>query len=437
MTLNFGENTFAVNTPGHQRVQGGKVQVRQDYEINDEKKGKKAQSPRQTDFVATQTPLHQTTKLETSAVCEPIAQPPLRWTNLQREGSPTLSQRRNGAQGKQTEEGGEATFMEMSLLQESHERQRPGMPTMLGILDSSVRCQLPAPATWHHPGSQNRHRLERRTLVLAPSETEATIKEPVAQGQAKENQGINGYGKYFTIRDHYGITVLCPGIKKPPWEVKEQRPKNSETAVSMINAEWLEEIRQSYPDPAQMPERVKKLVMKHEASSSKTIAERMTATSGTLETMENKLKSLKFSKVQHRKAWLKNLKEILETWQTNVKKYQEQQEEFSALISAAATEIEETRAAWEALSKQAGESIPKAEVVDITTDDANADGEIQETTKQVMSLMKTCLAVGNAGNEPTQIDSDSEVETRPGPKRGRGQGEDGGNGGNGGKDGAS
>ena len=79
------------------------------------------------------------------------------------------------------------------------------------------------------------------------------------------------------------------------------------------------------------------------------------------------------------------------------------------------TEIETARAAWESLSKQAGENLPKTELGDDSME-AKADKDEKETRKKVLSTFKTCIALGS--QEVTHVDSsdndEEEYETRPG-----------------------
>ena len=48
--------------------------------------------------------------------------------------------------------------------------------------------------------------------------------------------------------------------------------------------------------------------------------------------------------------------------------------------------------------------------MDDEVEDTTADQQVQETTKKVLSLMKTCMAVGGAPNGVTQIDSSGEED---------------------------
>ena len=257
---------------------------------------------------------------------------------------------------------------------------------------------------------------QRRPSRSASRREKARLKkEAAAQGKGPMGHGDAASGSSpfasSTKSPFSGVSTYALQEAAAPWPPKEQPTKPSKTGVAPTDsssAEWIDAVKRSYPDLSQMPESLKLMLHKHEASLIKTMAQRMGETSGTLDEMQEQLKALKFSKAQHRQAWIKNMQETMESWQDHCKAYQEQQEEFSRLISNITTEIASTTAAWESLSRQAGENLPKVETLDDAAAEATAEKGEKEIRKKVLSTFKTCLAMANAA--PTQVDSDSSHE---------------------------
>ena len=205
------------------------------------------------------------------------------------------------------------------------------------------------------------------------------------------------------------VNAYAAQASTSPWPPKEA-PAKEMAGMAEMNSEWIDAVKRAYPDRKDMPEAMRQMVQKYEATMVKTVAQRMGETSGTLESMQDKLQALKFSKQQHRIAWMKSLQSMLDDWQKNVKNYQEQQEEFSKLISMATTEIETTRSSFENLARQAGESLPTTEILDDSQQNAAAEEEEAETRRKVTALFQTCVAIGGGEVGATQVDSSSEEE---------------------------
>ena len=213
-----------------------------------------------------------------------------------------------------------------------------------------------------------------------------------------------------------------------PWPQKDTTSKETSSASTQppLNADMVEAIRLSYPDPKDIPPRLKEMMAKYDLATRKSVAKDMERSWSSLEQMQERLKDLRLAKQNHRVAWLKSLQETMSTWEGHVKSYGAQQEEFARLISEATTEMETTRLSLDSLSKQAGEGFQE-EVAPDPAEEQAAEEEEKMMRKKVVSVLQTCTAMAGVA---TQVDSSSGDEDKEkdkakeedGPrKRGRGQ----------------
>ena len=194
--------------------------LRQDYDLDSEKKVAEAKGRCKTIDLAPQARVYHSSWEQDLVLAQTIRSTSLSWTELQQELCLASLQSSNAAEDYKATEG---TFVEAHALQENQQRAHRVVPQMLGTLVSDFRpnfCGPPLPASGNANDSERKTvnlgfsgnpSLARGTMV-APTEPEAFTKcLQTGQSQAKEGRGCGEKGIRHPIRHLISFPLLRIG----------------------------------------------------------------------------------------------------------------------------------------------------------------------------------------------------------------------------------
>ena len=178
-------------------------------------------------------------------------------------------------------------------------------------------------------------------------------------------------------------------------------------AGSTEKAEIIQTLRSAYPDPKLMPDDVKKLVDKYDVQTNKQLTAEMHRTTTQLGKARKTLHSLQDAKTKHRTAWLRHLKNLLETLQKQIESFDTQQKDYHDRIQAAYKDVMISRRTLQRLNAQASEAaLPAASIGDDEDEVTSVDGEENELRDQVHKLLQQCTKA--SAKEAVSLLSDEE-----------------------------
>ena len=173
-------------------------------------------------------------------------------------------------------------------------------------------------------------------------------------------------------------------------------PPNKEQPSSSLatnaGAELLGAVRKHYPDLADAPPDIKEAVQKAEALNSKQIATELTKSSKRVGEIAQQLAELKEMQQRHRAAWVKHLKEALQSWEKQIQAYVTQQKTYHELMTKAQSELEAARVETQRLNYRAGKATKVEESIDLTSveDVLGKDDEAAALVGQVQEILDRC-----------------------------------------------
>ena len=197
----------------------------------------------------------------------------------------------------------------------------------------------------------------------------------------------------------------------PTWTAPPEKPTHP---VADVNADWLQAIRDSYPDASAIPARIKEMLDKQDSvSSQKLNAEMKKATAGVVKARTH-LQKLQDSRAKHRQSWLQHLAGTLKTWTSHMETFDAQQKEFHASIRKAKQELIAARQTSQELHQKAGTMLK-----DDTDKDASVPPDMETGKKdeaalraQVQNLLQQCVQHAEASHKGDIMDVSSDEETR-------------------------
>jgi len=213
------------------------------------------------------------------------------------------------------------------------------------------------------------------------------------------------------------MTETSKPVQVPLPPHKEQ---SSSSIAASAGAELLGAVRKHYPDLADAPPDIKEAVQKAEALNSKQIAAELTKSSKRVGEIAQQLAELKEMQQRHRAAWVKHLKEALQSWESQINAYVTQQKTYHELMTKAQSELEAARVETQRLNYRAGKATKVEESIDLTNveDVLGKDDEAANLVGQVQDLLDRCAKMtkqeikDDEKDEEDMISSEGE-ETMP------------------------
>ena len=194
---------------------------------------------------------------------------------------------------------------------------------------------------------------------------------------------------------------------------------------SGLNQELVQALKESYPDQATMPTKVREILEKQTSVSAKQLNTDMKKATGNLVKARNHLKGLQENRARHRHSWLKHLSSTLQTWTEHMTSYDRQQQEFHTSIRAARRELASARSVVQELNQKAGKvSGADSDQEDLGTKDQEVVVKEEAVLRaQINGLIERCVkgaedAPKNDVDVDIQAISDSETDA-PVAKRAR------------------
>ena len=213
--------------------------------------------------------------------------------------------------------------------------------------------------------------------------------------------------------------------------------QNATTTVQAapINEEILAQLQEAYADK-EMPQNVKALVEKAQATQRKSVIKGLHSATKELDKASKRLSDAVQERQKHRSQWMQHLEESIQLWQTQLGSYKKRQAELREEAKLAQKDV---LAARQSINEQNAQALPakgpqaapslttQNEVLDLTTD---ADAEEEELQKKLQSLLEQCagtvgVGVGFASSRPLKQDdvmldiSSDDGKTASKPKRAR------------------
>ena len=240
---------------------------------------------------------------------------------------------------------------------------------------------LDASWSWTQPGRGNTPkpgRKDRRDRSLSRKERELAKKD---KASAKSQASWEPFEKLSTFQHGARSQPAAPKIKK-----------NADNAGvdHGVSQEWIEAMREAYPDPSTMPPKTKALWDKVHGVSTKQRTSDMHRQASIVENATETLIQLQQSKKAHRAAWLAHLQETVEAWNRQNVQYQCQQREFNDLIGKTKETMDAAQARIDALN-QRGAGAVKTEAVEEIKDDQDEEEEAARLREKVRQALNQSL----------------------------------------------
>ena len=203
-----------------------------------------------------------------------------------------------------------------------------------------------------------------------------------------------------------------------PWETTEApawvAPSDKTNLAADVNADWLQALRDAYPDPSTIPTRLKEMLDKQETvSSQKLNAEMKKATAGVVKARTN-LQKLQDSRAKHRQSWLQHLASTLKTWTSHMETFDAQQKEFQISIRKAKQELIKARQTSQELHQKAGtmlkdDSDQEASLLPETEPNKKDEAALRAHVQQ---LLQQCVQQAETPHKGDIMDVSSDEEQR-------------------------
>eukprot|EP00435_Cladocopium_sp_Y103_P012614 s492_g3.t1 len=195
--------------------------------------------------------------------------------------------------------------------------------------------------------------------------------------------------------DEDGPPYATPSLP-PPWKPETALKETATTqAVPAMDAEMARDLREQYPDAAEMPEGVRKVLEKHEVWTGKQLTSAMLRVSKAVGNAQDDLRKLQDAKVKHRSTWLKHLKALVGTISKQLDSFDKQQDDYSQKIRATRNKIQVHRREMQRLNAQAAADNRADLQANLGEEEANpeivVDVEEASLRTQVTDLLAKCL----------------------------------------------
>eukprot|EP00435_Cladocopium_sp_Y103_P065547 s381_g27.t1 len=192
------------------------------------------------------------------------------------------------------------------------------------------------------------------------------------------------------------------------------------TAAVDAEAEMVRDLRDEYPDAAEMPAGVRKVLEKHEHQTGKQLTSSMLRTSRAVGKAREDLRKIQDAKAKHRSTWLQHLKSIVETLTKQIESFDAQQTDYVKRIRITKNNIQAQRRELQRLNAQAAAD-NRADLQanigeDDTTNEAVVDVEEAALRSQVNELLNKCFKQTEAPIDILSEDDDHMEEERAGKR---------------------
>eukprot|EP00435_Cladocopium_sp_Y103_P011834 s2213_g3.t1 len=211
----------------------------------------------------------------------------------------------------------------------------------------------------------------------------------------------------------------------PPWPSQDSTVQSvslSSTSTLTGNlaahTDLVSAVRKQYPDISQAPEDIRIAMEKAEKANPKVLASELNKASSQVGKIAKQLASIREARQVHRQNWLRHLKDSASTWQKQIQRFKEQQQQYGEQLSKAQLELTTARRNLQYLNKLAAASGTPTTAesgepsVDPPDPDANAafETEAQALALQIQTQLQEAAAA--AANEEMEVLSDDEEADR-------------------------
>ena len=193
-------------------------------------------------------------------------------------------------------------------------------------------------------------------------------------------------------------------------------------------------IRKDFPDISQAPANIRAQLERMEKPSTMSLADSIKKASDDLGNAQAATKSLQTARAAHKQRWLKHLQDSVLQWKEMLESYDTQNRKYEKLMQEAVEKEAASSQLIEELNAKAGKNAKdeiSSTAMDVPTD-SEADVQERALRERVQDTLTACLAAVDA---PIMIESESKKEGQPVKRarsKDRDQGEgDAGNGANG------
>ena len=277
--------------------------------------------------------------------------------------------------------------------------------------------------------SASQRRKELKAAKAAAGKGAGSGSAPWSPSPFVQTDATNEFGKASTYRT-MGMptspwTPTADSVWPPPAEKGDKSGTSS--ATTALNQELVQALRDSYPDHATMPSKVREVLDRQTTVSTKQLNTDMRKATGILVKARNNLKSLQENRAKHRHSWLQHLSSTLKTWTEHMTSYDQQQKEFHNMIRAAKRELAAARAAVQELNQQAGKvSAADSDQEEVGPKEAETVIKDEEALRtQTNGLLAQCVQ-GASSTAKIEVDGDMDVQAisdsdteKPASKRAR------------------
>ena len=219
-----------------------------------------------------------------------------------------------------------------------------------------------------------------------------------------------------------------------PFPATSSQPSATTVQSEPINEEILAHLQDAYADK-EMPQDVKALVEKAQATQRKSVIKGLHSATKELDRASQKLTEAVQEKRKHRSQWMQHLEGSIQLWQTQLASYKKRQAELREAAKQAQKDVLSAR---QSINEQNAQALPSKnkptqpakaldDVLDLT-EETEADEEALQ--KKLQSLLEQCagtvgVEVGFASSHSSKKEeemhdiSSEEVELASKPKRAR------------------
>eukprot|EP00438_Fugacium_kawagutii_P006488 Skav231972 [mRNA] locus=scaffold2806:372207:383447:+ [translate_table: standard] len=250
------------------------------------------------------------------------------------------------------------------------------------------------------------------------------------KGQSGKESPFGGPLPYAMSPFAYPMSYFgqqCPQI---PWAPPES--KGADSVTQPVDKDFMAAFKASFPDASKAPQALRDYYEKSEAQTSKSLTSEMHRTTTALGKIRKELQQLNEARTSHRRSWLQHLALSAQSWQAQLKEYEETQSNFGEKIQKATEELHTSHQLLQKLNAQAATtslgstgtpSIPDLMLESFEVPEASIGEEVM-LRKKVQDMMEQCAKAIAAHAPPAdaqQIDSDEDSARERERKRSRGE----------------
>ena len=209
------------------------------------------------------------------------------------------------------------------------------------------------------------------------------------------------------------IPVYAAPEMPSPWKPNQDMAKGtaSTSSSTTVDAEMAKDLRAAYPNPALMPEEVKRIVERYDAQMVKWANNAMASTVDAMGKSRESLKKLHNARTKHRSSWLTHMKSLMGTLEKQVAAYESQQMEYDKRIVATKKDIQKQRRELQRLNAQVAteqkRTLPQSVTEEEDGQEDCVDVEEADLRSSVQELLARCLKRTDATIEIVSEDEEA------------------------------